>query len=81
MKHESDVLTKVTELRTAWAGANSVGEKATLDNKLTESLKSIMAVAVGRFHRSGFSSPRRWRVGRPSRRGWPAVSFPLWYMR
>ena len=47
MKHESDVLTKVTELRTAWAGANSVGEKATLDNKLTESLKSIMAVAEG----------------------------------
>ena len=45
MKHESEVLEKVTELRTSWANATTVGEKANLDNKLSESLKSIMAVA------------------------------------
>lgn len=45
MKHESEVLEKVTELRTSWANASTVGEKANLDNKLSESLKSIMAVA------------------------------------
>lgn len=45
MQHEKDVLEKVTELRTSWAGANTVGEKAQLDNMLSQSLKSIMAVA------------------------------------
>ena len=45
MKHEKDVLEKVTELRTSWASANTVGEKANLDNELSKSLKSIMAVA------------------------------------
>ena len=45
MKHESDVLTKVTELRTSWANAKTVGEKAALDNQLSESLKTIMAVS------------------------------------
>lgn len=45
MQHEKDVLTQVTELRTSWADAKTVGEKADLDNKLSESLKSIMAVA------------------------------------
>ena len=47
MQHERDVLTKVTELRNSWADASTVGEKANLDNKLSESLKSIMAVAEG----------------------------------
>ena len=45
MKHEEDVLTKVTELRTAWAGAQSIGEKAELDNQLSGALKTIMAVS------------------------------------
>ena len=45
MQHEREVLENVTELRTAWAGASSVGEKAKLDNKLSESLKTIMAVS------------------------------------
>ena len=44
MQHESDVLTKVTELRTSWANAKTVKEKAELDNQLSESLKTIMAV-------------------------------------
>ena len=47
MQHERDVLTKVTELRNSWTDATTVGEKANLDNKLSESLKSIMAVAEG----------------------------------
>ena len=45
MKHESETLTKIAELRTAWAGANTVGEKAQLDNQLSETLKTIMAVS------------------------------------
>ena len=45
MQHESDVLTKVTELRTSWANAKTVKEKASLDNQLSESLKTIMAVS------------------------------------
>ena len=45
MAHEQDVLTKVTELRSAWAGASSVGEKAELDNQLSGALKTIMAVS------------------------------------
>ena len=45
MTHENDVITKVTELRTAWAGAKSISEKAELDNKLSGALKTIMAVS------------------------------------
>ena len=45
MEHEKEVLTKVTELRTAWASATSVNEKAELDNQLSSSLKTIMAVS------------------------------------
>mgnify|MGYP001042104510 CR=1 FL=1 len=45
MAHESDVLTKVTELRTSWANASTVGEKAELDNQLSGTLKTIMAVS------------------------------------
>ena len=45
MTHESDTLAKVTELRTAWAGAKTVDEKAKLDNELSKTLKTIMAVA------------------------------------
>ena len=45
MKHEEGVLTKVTELRTSWASATTVGEKAELDNQLSGALKTIMAVS------------------------------------
>ena len=45
MGHESDVLTKVTELRTSWANASTVSEKANLDNELSGALKTIMAVS------------------------------------
>ena len=45
MEHEKDVLTKVTELRSSWAQAQTVSEKASLDNQLSETLKTIMAVA------------------------------------
>ncbi len=45
MTHESDVLTKVTELRTSWASASSVSEKVDIDNQLSGALKTIMAVS------------------------------------
>ena len=45
MKHEDEVLTKETELRTSWANATTVGEKAELDNQLSGALKTIMAVS------------------------------------
>ena len=45
MAHEEGVLTQVTELRTAWANASTVGEKAELDNQLSGALKTIMAVS------------------------------------
>jgi len=45
MKHEEEVLAKVTELRTSWANAGSVAEKASLDNELSGALKTIMAVS------------------------------------
>ncbi len=45
MEHEKDTLAKVTELRTAWAKAGSIGEKVELDNQLSGALKTIMAVS------------------------------------
>ena len=45
MNHESDVLTKVTELRGSWSNAKTVSEKAELDNQLSDTLKTIMAVS------------------------------------
>ena len=44
-KHEEEVLTKVTQLRTSWANASTVGEKAELSNELSGALKTIMAVS------------------------------------
>ncbi len=44
-EHEEGVFTKVTELRTSWANATSVAEKAELDNQLSDALKTIMAVS------------------------------------
>ena len=45
MDHESDTLTKIAELRTSWANATTVHEKAELDNQLSGALKTIMAVS------------------------------------
>ena len=45
MNHEDSVLTKVAELRTSWANAGTVAEKANLDNQLSGALKTIMAVS------------------------------------
>lgn len=45
MTHESDVLEKVTALRSSWANASTVEEKANLDNALSNTLKTIMAVS------------------------------------
>ena len=45
MKHEDEVLTKVAELRTSWANAGTVAEKANLDDQLSGALKTIMAVS------------------------------------
>lgn len=44
MTHEQDTLSKVTDLRSSWAKAQTVDEKAMLDNQLSDVLKSIMAV-------------------------------------
>ena len=45
MGHESDVLTKVTELRSSWASATTIEQKAEIDNQLSSALKTIMAVS------------------------------------
>ena len=45
MTHESETLAKVTELRTSWANASTINEKAELDNQLSGALKTIMAVS------------------------------------
>ena len=45
MTHEKDTLTKVTELRASWADAKTVEDKAKLENELSNTLKTIMAVA------------------------------------
>lgn len=45
MAHEEKTLTKVTELRTSWANATTVNEKAALDGQLSSALKTIMAVS------------------------------------
>ena len=45
MTHEQDTLTKVTELRSSWANANTVDEKAILNNQLSDTLKTIMAIS------------------------------------
>ena len=45
MEHENEILTKVAELRTSWANATGVAEKASLDNELSGALKTLMAVS------------------------------------
>ena len=44
-KHETELLTNLTELRTSWNGAKTVNEKGDLNNSLTGALRSIYAVA------------------------------------
>lgn len=45
MEHEEKILSEVAELRSSWASATTVAEKSALNNQLTESLKSLMAIA------------------------------------
>ena len=45
MNHESETFEKIAKLRTSWANAGSVSEKANLDNQLSSTLKTIMAVS------------------------------------
>ena len=45
MAHESDVLEKVTSLRSSWASAKTVSDKANVDSALSETLKTIMAIS------------------------------------
>lgn len=45
MNHESETFAKIAELRTSWANATSVSEKAEIDNEISTALKTIMAVS------------------------------------
>ena len=45
MTHEKETFEKISALRTSWANANSVSEKAALDGQLSDTLKTIMAVS------------------------------------
>ena len=45
MTHEKETFEKIAALRTSWTNANSIKDKANLDNELTASLKTIMAVS------------------------------------
>lgn len=45
MEHESDVLTKVTELRSSWSNAKTVSDKAAVNEQLSDTLKTIMAIS------------------------------------
>ncbi len=43
--HESETFEKITKLRTSWVNAETVSEKAEIDNQLSGALKTIMAVS------------------------------------
>ncbi len=45
MTHESQTFEKIAELRSSWANAGTVSEKAKLDNELSDTLKTIMAIS------------------------------------
>ena len=45
MAHEKETFEKISEIRTSWASAGSVSEKANLDGELSTALKTIMAVS------------------------------------
>ena len=45
MNHEQETFEKIAALRTSWANATTVDEKAELNNQLSGTLKTIMAVS------------------------------------
>jgi len=45
MDHEKGVLEQISKLRTSWADASTMTEKAVLDTQISESLKTIMAIS------------------------------------
>ena len=45
MTHESETFEKIAALRTSWANAGSVADKANIDNQLSGALKTIMPVS------------------------------------
>lgn len=45
MNHESETFEKIAALRTSWANATSVKDKAEIDNQISSTLKTIMAVS------------------------------------
>ena len=45
MRHESETFEKISALRTSWSNSSTVAEKAKLDNELSSTLKTIMAVS------------------------------------
>ena len=45
MTHEKETFEKIAELRTSWANSQTVAEKASIDNQLSDALKTIMAVS------------------------------------
>lgn len=45
MNHESETFEKIAALRTSWANATSIKDKAEIDNQISGTLKTIMAVS------------------------------------
>lgn len=45
MEHEEGLLTKITELRSLWANSQTVSEKSKLNDDLSNTLKTIMAIS------------------------------------
>ena len=45
MTHEQETFTKIAQLRTSWANAQNINEKMELNNELSSTLKTIMAVS------------------------------------
>ena len=45
MNHEQETFEKIASIRTSWANASSVEDKAKLNDQLSSSLKTIMAVS------------------------------------
>ena len=45
MEYENATLTKVTDLRNAWANASTLAEKARIDDQLSSAIKTIFAVS------------------------------------
>ena len=45
MTHEKETFEQIAKLRTSWANATTVKDKATLDGELSSALKTIMAVS------------------------------------